>query len=90
MKKIIICALLVIAPVLASAGEITSSQIISHMQYYQGHDGLLIRQPQMKRLEECSRADYYMLPKNHPYYQEITALILAAHFSSHKLKMYIV
>ena len=71
------------------AGKTTANQIVNHLQFYKGHTGLLVRQPSMLRLEECSRADYYLLPKSHPYYSEVVSLIMAAHFSGSKLKFYI-
>lgn len=87
--KIIVFICLSIFSGISYAGKTTANQIVNHLQFYKTHMGLLVRQPSMLRLDECSRADYYLLAKTHPYYSEVVSLIMAAHFSGSKLKFYI-
>jgi len=58
---------------------------ISQFHYFKGHIGLLVKQSSMVNPDACDRTDWYMLPKDHPYYKEMVALIMAAHLSGQPL-----
>ncbi|SMF24219.1 hypothetical protein SAMN02745866_01568 [Alteromonadaceae bacterium Bs31] len=51
---------------------------ISRVHFWWGIDGPLVLHSQMGRNPGCGRADQYILSANHPQYDEIYALILAA------------
>lgn len=67
------------------AGGSSPAEVITTFLYFNGHVGLLVIQPTMINPDNCERSDFYMLQKDHPYYKEITALILGAHFSGQPL-----
>ncbi|QKY11978.1 hypothetical protein [Janthinobacterium lividum] len=58
---------------------------ISKFHYFKGHIGLLVKQTSMVNPDICDRTDWYILPKDHPYYKEMVALIMAAHLSGQPL-----
>jgi hypothetical protein len=70
---------------LAYAESGGSTGRITAMLWYEGHTGLLIKQEGMSDLGGCGRADYYILDDQHPYFEEMYSLILAAHISSQPL-----
>ncbi|MDR7050151.1 hypothetical protein J2X54_002632 [Duganella sp. 3397] len=67
------------------AKDISEALRISDFHYYNGHVGLLVKQPVMKNGDACERSDWYMLEKTHPYYKEIVALVMTAHFTGQPL-----
>ncbi|MFL0800364.1 MAG: hypothetical protein K6L80_07955 [Agarilytica sp.] len=92
MNKILKVGVLLGFIIFSSAGyaaKNTGVEIVSHLQYFSGHTGLLVRQPNMISLEECTRDDLYQLDINHPHYKEMVSLILAAHISGQKLMFHL-
>ncbi|SMF19627.1 hypothetical protein SAMN02745866_01204 [Alteromonadaceae bacterium Bs31] len=85
MKQLFLVFIFILSG-LAYSAERTEADIVSHIQYYSGHTGLLVRQPKMVKLEECPRNDLYQLNSDHPHYKEMTSLILAAHIAGQKLE----
>lgn len=71
------------------AGGNGAAAAVTTFHYYNGHIGLLIAQNVMVNPDNCERSEYYILQKDHPYYKEITALIMAAHFSSQPLIFFV-
>jgi len=86
MKKIII-SIALMALGIQSSGAAGNSNVaaISHFHYFKSHIGLLIKQTSMVNPDACDRNDWYMLPKDHPYYKEMAALIMTAHFNRQPL-----
>jgi hypothetical protein len=64
---------------LAASGS-NGGQIYTLM-WYEGHDGLLVRQTGMTDLGGCGRADYFILDRTHIHFKETYALLLAAHLT---------
>ncbi len=92
MNKILNIGILLFATMVSSMGyaaKNTDVEIVSHLQYFSGHTGLLIRQPNMISLEECTRDDLYQLDVSHPHYKEMVSVILAAHISGQKLMFHL-
>lgn len=79
-KQFLAFALMLAGTQIAHAsGGTTDAGPISHFQYFKGHIGLLVKQPAMINPDACERTDWYILPKDHPYYKEMVALIMSAH-----------
>ena len=81
-NKICFLALLLFAVMQAAhAGGNTNNSVTSIVHYYKWHTGLLISHKAMNNPDRCGRADFYILEKSHPFYKELTALILGAHLA---------
>ena len=72
---------------LAYASSGTSTGRIVTMLWYEGHTGLLVQTETMSDLGGCGRSDYYILDETHPYFKEMYALILSAHFADQPLSL---
>jgi len=64
---------------LAAAGSNTGH--LYTLLWYEGHDGLLVRQTGMTDLGGCGRSDYFILDRGHIHFKETYALLLAAHMT---------
>jgi hypothetical protein len=71
----------------AKAGGSGPNGRVTNFTYFRGHIGLLVQQPQMINPDGCPRSDLYILTTDHPFYKEISALILAAHLSDQPLTL---
>ncbi len=71
-------------------GGNTENNIVNHYQYFSGHGGLLLRQPNMINPDNCPRNDLYIVSTTHPHYEGLTSLVLASHISGHKLTFHLV
>ena len=87
MKRIsfIFTALMILKAHPVYAAGNSNVEAISRFHYFKGHIGLLVKQASMVNPDSCERNDWYMLPKDHPYYKEMVALIMAAHLSGQPL-----
>ena len=87
MHKKIILAIFTLLSIIqnVSAKDTSEALRISDFHYFNGHVGLLVRQPAMKNGDACQRSDWYILEKSHPYYKEIVALVMTAHFTGQPL-----
>jgi hypothetical protein len=54
---------------------------VTTLLWYEGHDGLLVRQIGMTDLGGCGRSDYFILDSQHVHFREIYAMLLSAHLS---------
>jgi len=52
---------------------------VTTLLWYEGHDGLLVRQVGMTDLGGCGRSDYFILDSQHVFFKEIYAALLSAH-----------
>jgi hypothetical protein len=68
-----------------AAGGTTNASPIVQFHYFKGHIGLLVKQATMINPDACERNDWYILPKEHPYYKEMLALIMSSHLADHSL-----
>jgi hypothetical protein len=57
------------------------------LTWYEGHDGLLVRQTGMTDLGGCGRADYFILDRNHIHFKETYALLLSAHLTDQSVSI---
>lgn len=73
------------SPALAATGNNTGK--INTLLWYEGHDGLLVRQDGMSDLGGCGRADYFILPRSHESFKEIYAMLLSAHMTDQPLQI---
>lgn len=64
---------------LAAAGSNTGR--LYTLMWYEGHDGLLVRQTGMTDLGGCGRSDYFILDRGHIHFKETYALLLSAHMA---------
>ncbi|MDM3871231.1 hypothetical protein QSV34_07665 [Porticoccus sp. W117] len=85
-KAFLSCALLVLFGY-AYAASGTNSGKITNLRWYEGHSGLLVKQEEMSDLGGCGRADYYILSDQHPYFDQVYALILSAHIAEQPLSI---
>jgi hypothetical protein len=90
MKKMLIlfATLLACLQLPVWAGAQTSGKI-THLLFYTGHAGVLVRQPEIIDPDQCGRKDYYILPQEHPFFREVYSLLLAAHMSNQPLNLYV-
>lgn len=65
----------------------TTSTAITAVNYLKDYNGLLVAQQLLINPESCQQSYGYILPKEHPHYKEISALILAAHLSGQPLML---
>jgi hypothetical protein len=70
------------------AGALSTGKI-THIQFYTGHTGILIRQPEIIDPDQCGRKDYFILPQEHPFFREVYSLLLAAHMSGQPIGLYV-
>jgi hypothetical protein len=54
---------------------------ITTLLWYEGHQGLLVRQEGMSDLGGCGRSDYFIVDNSHPNLKEIYAMLLLAYSS---------
>jgi hypothetical protein len=54
---------------------------ITTLLWYEGHQGLLVRQEGMSDLGGCGRGDYFIVDNSHPNLKEIYAMLLLAYTS---------
>lgn len=81
-NKVLSIILLLLAAMQSShAGGNSENSVTATVHYYKWHTGLLVSQKTMKNPDGCARADFYMLEKSHPFYKELTALIVASHLA---------
>jgi hypothetical protein len=84
--KSISCALALatmaaLTPSSASAASGSNTGRVTTLLWYEGHDGLLVRQVGMTDLGGCGRSDYFILDSQHVFFKEIYAALLSAHLS---------
>jgi hypothetical protein len=66
----------------STAGGTVQATLIKHINYYEGHVGLLIiTEAALINPDYCGRRDLYILRNSHPMYKEMTALVISAHMS---------
>jgi hypothetical protein len=82
-----ILAVLPGTPAFAAAGSHAGP--VYSLTWYEGHTGLLVRQPGMTDLGGCGRADYFILDRNHAHFKETYALLLAAHMSDQPISIHV-
>jgi len=70
------------------AGTLSTGKII-HLEFYNGHTGVLVRQPEMIDPDQCGRKDLFILPQDHPFFREVYSLLLAAHMSDQPISLYV-
>jgi hypothetical protein len=73
------------SPALAATGSNTGR--VTTLLWYEGHDGLLVRQDGMSDLGGCGRGDYFILPRSHESYKEVYAMLLSAHMADQPLQI---
>ncbi len=56
---------------------------------YEQHTGLLVAQERMISTEGCGGLHYYILPKTHPFYKEMLAIIVASHATGQPIKIFV-
>jgi hypothetical protein len=71
------------------AGGSTALIPVTSFHYYKGHVGLLINQASMTNPDKCARGEWYILPTDHPNYNEMVALIMVSHMKGHPLSFYV-
>ncbi|MEY4589096.1 MAG: hypothetical protein RL497_1172 [Pseudomonadota bacterium] len=71
------------------AGALASNEAINVLHYYEGHVGVLIKQPTMIDPDKCGRTDWYILRNDHPLYKEMYAVVLAAHMANKPVHFYL-
>lgn len=71
------------------AGGNTPLIPVTSFHYYKGHVGLLINQASMTNPDNCPRGEWYILPTDHPNYNEMVALIMVSHMKGHPLSFYV-
>lgn len=76
-----IVLLLLAAMQSSHAGGNSENSVTATVHYYKWHTGLLVSHKSMRNPDGCGRADFYMLEKSHPFYKELTALIMASHLT---------
>lgn len=70
-----------------SAAQGASEGKINTVYFYTGHVGVLIKQDGMRDLANCGRGDYYILDRDHQFFEEVYSLILAAHHSETRVNI---
>lgn len=81
-NKIYLTLALLFSTIQAShAGGNSSSAATDIVNFYRWHTGLLASHPVMRNPDACERSDFYILAKDHPYYKELVALIMASHLA---------
>ena len=76
-------------PSTAWADTSTGYGQVSMIQFWDGHDGILIKTSQaMIDPSSCGRTDYYIVPDTLPHFDQIYALLLTA-FSSHQQVLFL-
>lgn len=73
----------------ATAGGYVDAGDINVLLFYKGHDGLLLKHQFPSDPDKCGRWDYYVLPDNHPHFQQIYAMLLAAQTAGKKVSFYV-
>ena len=73
--------LAILAGLQTTAFGATGSNVgrITTLLWYEGHQGLLIRQEGMTDLGGCGRGDYFIVDNTHPNMKEIYAMLLVAY-----------
>jgi hypothetical protein len=80
--RVLICAMTtVLSASTAFAASGSNTGRINTMFWFEGHDGLLVRQDGMTDLGGCGRGDYFILSSQHVFFKEIYAMLLSAHLS---------
>lgn len=85
ISLLVMLAALHSSPTLAATGNNTGR--VYTLLWYEGHDGLLVRQEGMTDLGGCGRADYFILPRSHESYKEVYAMLLSAHMTDQPLQI---
>jgi hypothetical protein len=73
------------ASALAASGS--NGGRIFALTWYEGHDGLLVRQTGMTDLGGCGRSDYFILDRSHIHFKETYALLLSAHLTDQSVSI---
>jgi hypothetical protein len=84
----LLCALLATMPAsLALAASGNNTGRVHTLLWYEGHDGLLVRQDGMSDLGGCGRSDYFILDTQHEFFKEIYAMLLSAHLADQAVQI---
>lgn len=82
MKKYLFLMALIFSAIQNSHASGNSNDALTHtVHFYKWHTGLLVSHKEMRNPDACERTDFYMLGKSHPFYKELTALIMSSHLA---------
>ena len=73
----------------ALAGGTVDGRVVQ-FRFYEQHTGILVSLPNMIDPDSCGRSDWLILPKDHPYYREVYALLLSSHLADKKVSIIII
>ena len=87
MKKTVVLAITVLIQTPCLADTNIDYGLVETMHYWQGHDGLLIVHETQRTAQNCSRGDFYILPKSHTHYDEMLSLISSAFIEGKRARL---
>lgn len=61
--------------------------LVQTMHFWEGHDGLLLKHETQQAAENCSRSDFYFLPKSHTHYREMLSLLSSAFVEAKNVRL---
>ena len=70
----------------ATAVTWTASEKVTLIHFWVGHNGVFVKQAQMISYPSCPRDDQYFLEKNHPFFDQVYALLMAAQVSGQPIQ----
>ncbi len=89
MRRLIASAVLMLSAFAANAGTATSYGKVTAMQFWVGHEGVLIVHQNMINPDGCPRSDQYLLRQTNVFFKEIYAQILSAHNSGKRAQFHV-